>query len=549
MRRERVAAACWLLPAGFIGVCVSSARAQGVDTIPAPGEATVTPLTGVTTDVQVRIATGAGTPAGRALQRVLNEPYIVIDARGRPVALQRGASFPQSVVILAPQATVAARVRGSVVVIGGDLFLHPGGRIDGDAIAIGGGAYRSELATVAGERLSFRDETFDATRATMFSVEGRAHTVIQLTHRSTRVTYARAAITLPLGIGLRFPSYNRVDGAVIPWGPYISLARDRIEIDPTITYRSDLGAWDPAARITTRLGSFELEADARRATFSNDKWIRGDLLNTLTTLVAGRDTRNYFRADRFEARVRTRWSIGALTLEPYSGWRNELGWSTGAELSRDSHPWSLFGRDSIDGIFRPNPPVFRGRIESWLAGGGLRWSSGGVRARLSADVELGWDTPRDPPLPPGGIMTSTWVFTQTTLHGTIDFPTFGSQSFASRAHAVLSSKGDSRRPPPQRYAYLGGGGTLPTMDVLEQGGTQLFFFEGNYIIPVPIVETPFIGSPTVTLRYMTGAAGIDSLPKFTQNVGARVGTRFIGIEYVIDPATKESRFGIALSVF
>ena len=87
------------------------------------------------------------------------------------------------------------------------------------------------------------------------------------------------------------------------------------------------------------------------------------------------------------------------------------------------------------------------------------------------------------------------------------------------------------------------------MDVLEQGGTQLFFFEGNYIIPVPIVQIPIVGSPTVTLRYMTGAAGIDSLPKLTQNVGARIGTRFIGLEYVIDPATKESRFGIGLSIF
>ena len=85
------------------------------------------------------------------------------------------------------------------------------------------------------------------------------------------------------------------------------------------------------------------------------------------------------------------------------------------------------------------------------------------------------------------------------------------------------------------------------MDVLEQGGTELFFFEGNYIIPVRRLQIPFIGHPTVTLRYMTGAAGVDSLPKLTQNVGVRVGTRFIGVQYLIDPATRKSRFGIGLT--
>jgi len=85
------------------------------------------------------------------------------------------------------------------------------------------------------------------------------------------------------------------------------------------------------------------------------------------------------------------------------------------------------------------------------------------------------------------------------------------------------------------------------MDLLEQAGTELFFVEGNYIIPVPIIEIPFIGSPTVTLRYMAGAAGIDSLPRLTQNVGVKVGTRFIGLQYLIDPASRKSHFGIGLT--
>ncbi|MEP6904970.1 MAG: hypothetical protein ABI875_02745, partial [Gemmatimonadales bacterium] len=37
------------------------------------------------------------------------------------------------------------------------------------------------------------------------------------------VTYDDGPISLPLGIGLRIPGYNRVDGLVLPWGPIISL--------------------------------------------------------------------------------------------------------------------------------------------------------------------------------------------------------------------------------------------------------------------------------------------------------------------------------------
>src|SRR6185437_9745483 len=47
------------------------------------------------------------------------------------------------------------------------------------------------------------------------------------------------------------------------------------------------------------------------------------------------------------------------------------------------------------------------------------------------------------------------------------FPTFATQHFAFHAHGVLTA-GDTA--PPQRFAYLGGAGTLPTLDVLSLGG-------------------------------------------------------------------------------
>jgi hypothetical protein len=502
------------------------AFAQDTTTTRAPGDTTVVLSLTESSAGPIVFRSGGTTAAGQAIVRATSGPHVVLDGRGQPVALTRRMRSPGSVVVIAPRVTVGARVQGDVVVIGGDLFMHPGGRIEQDAVAIGGGVYNSTLAQVGGTRRSFRDETFDVSRESGQLV---------LTHRVTRVEGEGGAITWPFRVGLRLPSYNRIDGAVIPWGPIISLAHGAVTVDPNVAYRSDLGAFDPRVRTSVVLGALEAIVDLRRATFSNDKWIRGDFVNSLTTLFAGRDTRNYYRADRADLSVATRWRLGGLTLEPFIGAVNELGWSSGAELSASSHPWSLFGKDSVNGIYRPNPSVDRCRIESGIVGAMADWSPEDVQVRASASYERAWDAP------------TTEKFGQLTLDGDVRFPTFGEQRLELRSHAVLSSEG-SELPPRQRWAYLGGGGTIPTMDLLEQGGTELFFFEGNYLIPIPWIELPIIGAPILTLRYMTGSAGVGDLPKFTQNVGARLGMRFIGIEYVIDPESKEKEFGIGFSL-
>jgi hypothetical protein len=449
------------------------------------------------------------------------------------VNLPRGTRFETSLVILSPRVTIGARVAGDVVVVGGDLFTHPGGRIEGDALAIGGGVYHSTLASIGGSTYSFRDETFVIARE-----PGR----VTLAHQQSQLEFQESLVEFPLRLGIRTPSYSRVDGVVLPWGPVITLGRGAITLDPTITYRSHIGEIDPGLRAAASLGVLQLRADARRGTFSNDRWIRSDASNSIATIWSGRDQRNYYRADRIELQLGPRWEPGNLIIEPYVGALNELGWSTGESLSRDSHPWSLRGRDSTNGIYRLNPPVVRGRIESGLAGVALRWSSGDVRARFSAAFEQAWDSPAGAP-----VAGAAGEFSQLTVHGNIAFPTFARQRLISRVHGVTSSGGD-KLPPPQRYAYLGGSGTLPTMDLLVEGGTELFFFETNYVIPLPLIELPFVGPPTLMLRYMTGAAGVDELPKFTQNIGARLGVRFIAVQFLMDPATKEKHWGVGLTL-
>src|ERR671919_2571785 len=106
---------------------------------------------------------GRGRP-GEILREVMARPYdvILVDS---VVHLPRDSTIPRSVLILGGDATVASVVNGDVIVVDGDLFLHPGADIAGRAVAIGGGVYPSSLARVAVGMESFRDVTYDVNRA------------------------------------------------------------------------------------------------------------------------------------------------------------------------------------------------------------------------------------------------------------------------------------------------------------------------------------------------------------------------------------------------
>ena len=148
--------------------------------------------------------------------------------------LFRDSVFDTTVVVLNSDATVASTVHGDVVVINGDLFLQPGAKIDGRAVSIGGGVYDSQQAKVGGDKLSFRDVHFDTVRTTAG---------VDLVYRvppppeDTIPTFA-----LPGLFAFRMPMYDRVDALSVPWVPRLTLADKKLVIDPTITYRSNIGA-------------------------------------------------------------------------------------------------------------------------------------------------------------------------------------------------------------------------------------------------------------------------------------------------------------------
>src|ERR1019366_782837 len=69
------------------------------------------------------------------------------------------------------------------------------------------------------------------------------------------VAAGQVSVDFPLGVGLRTPGYDRVDGLVVPYGPTVSIGDDRVTLDPRITYRSQLGKVDPSLAIAWQLSS------------------------------------------------------------------------------------------------------------------------------------------------------------------------------------------------------------------------------------------------------------------------------------------------------
>jgi hypothetical protein len=461
-------------------------------------------------------------PVPRHVAAALAAPHRLIPPASMPALLPRDSSYPVTVIVLHRDAIIAGRVHGDVIVLGGDAFMHPGAIVDGSVLAIGGGVYASQLAIVRGATESHRDFTYDVQTTSA----GYA-----LSYHATR-EHSSPTFSLPGIYGLRIPTYDRANGLSVRLGPTLTLDTGYVVIEPTITYRSDLGAFDPAVHNDLQFGRpTRVELFAGRTTLTNDDWIWTDLVNSAAVLTLGLDTRNYYRADRLQGTLHYLLDGSYAEFEPYIGARVERDRSVGPDSFALGGPWSFYGHTSRERILRANPPAARGTLSSALFGAHLDWQAQNVRASIeflneAAVVDVGRRR-----------------FDQSTLDAQIRFPTFGTQEFFLTTH-LLHTFGDSA--PPQRWSYLGGSGTLITLPLLSLGGDELLYVESNYVIPFQNLDMPIVGAPSITLRHMIGSAGIRRLPAFEQNLGVRAALSFLRFDAVVDPARREWDFGFGL---
>ena len=471
-------------------------------------------------DVTVR--EGAGRRSAEIIRETVAQPHVVKSGTAR-LELPRDSTITSTLIVIGRPTYLASKVQGNVVVIGSDLFLRPGVEISGHAVAIGGTVATTTLGHVGGKIESFRDETYNVTTQQGGYV---------LDYRSMRVAES-IPVVQPAGIeGLLVPSYDRVDGLSLPVGARVTLGDRAVEIDPSVTYRSRLGALDPAVDVRINPdGPVRFDGRAGYFTRSNERWNYSDLVNSATTFFAGIDTRNYFRSKGGEGRIFGLVTRPGLSLEPFVGARYEKI----SPITAAGNVFSVKARKSTERMLRDNPLVESGSIGSGLLGAEMYDTTGLVTSRLLAELEQSFTT-----------VTGTTNFTQLTLDGRLGFPTFGTQSLHFRAHGVATAGDSVAR---ARYTYLGGSGTLPVLEQLELSGTELLFLESRYMIPLDRVILPLIGSPVVTLRHIMGAAGVKQLPSLEQEIGVGLGLSTLRLDFTTNVTkSRGHKVGVGISL-
>ncbi|MEX2180100.1 MAG: hypothetical protein WD801_15395 [Gemmatimonadaceae bacterium] len=478
---------------------------------------------GAAAQARVTVIDAGPGSSGRILRTATALPHRLVEPDTGWFILGRDSTQRTTLIVLGRSAAIASRVDGDVIVVGGDLYVRPGAHITGRGVAIGGGTYPSTLAVVEQGTLSFRDNTFS------IAPGPGGYT---LAYQSLR-EHASPPLLFPGAYGLRMPRYDRVNGVSIPFGPSLTVASGRGELDALVTYRSDLGQFDPSVEGGVQFSRrLRAQAAVGRGTLSNDAWIWSNLVNSFSALVFGKDTRNYYRADRAELTVHRLWETVSAQIEPFIGAMAERAWSIGPSVGSQHGPWSLFGRADSLGMRRPNPPIQPGDIASALAGGTVLWEAQDVRVRLRSRGEIALAAPADQ------------RFQQATTDLDVSFPTVREQEYALEVHWVTTF-GDT--PPPQRFSWLGGSGTLPFLDLLEQGGDEALLIEQRYSVPVPRIRVGFLGEPTLQFRHRLGSAGIGRLPTLEQVIGVGVMLALVRGEIQLDPARGETRFSVGFS--
>ncbi|HKP76368.1 MAG TPA: hypothetical protein VJT67_12645 [Longimicrobiaceae bacterium] len=465
---------------------------------------------------EIRISGDDRSPAAALARDILARgSYLRFD---RDTILPASFHAPGDVVIYDADVRLEGSIDGRVAVIGGAFFIRPRAVVKGDIALVGGDVYPSALATLSGRILETRPGAQVALAGDSAVGDTSAYAVrIIAPPRPSAFAFSPRPL----------PTYDRVNGLTLTVGGRILPTRNDSgpRVDLWAAYRFE----NPdkpggGARATIPLGveNLQLVGEASRATRTNDAWKRGDLSNSISVLVTGRDYRDYWDAD--QARVMLTRPVGKPLIagESWLSPRAGVLWSRDRSL-RAKQVFSIWQSRDKD---RVNPPVLDGTIVSAFAGTGLR--AVGRVSSFTGDVQV------ERALPGPSDASFTQVLGEATY-----------TTMAFRTHTLrlylrgLTTLGEDA--PPQRFEILGGPTTLPTLGVAHYRGDHLAFVDGRYGIPLP-VQLPFIGMPSFQLLYATGAAWTgDTSPRWTQNVGAGLLFSLVSVSVYVDPVDPKPR--------
>jgi hypothetical protein len=455
----------------------------------------------------VRVEGDVNHPANRVLTEILErDRYLVIE---RDTVLPKDFDTPGDLLVVRAEVRLEGRVAGSVAVVRGALFTRPGARIEGEVASVGGELYLSRLAEHGPvHELPLGVET-------TLTYEAGAHTLRVVPPPLP----ARVGTT---GIfGFAVPTYDRVNALTLRWGAQLLLRRDSVPpaVRGSISYATARRAVGGSATLDVPVAGGWLTAEAARETFTNEAWIRGPLMNTLSSLALRSDARDYHESDVAFVRFERRQRQPLIQGESFFGPRLTIRGSRDRSLN-EANVWSLLRRDEP---WRENPPIREGELVSVIPGALLGWR--GALSRFDGDIAVEWA--------PG---IGDFEFAHLVSEGRWRMPGLWNHTIhlRGRTHQTLGNE----PAPPQRWTILGGGGTIPTLDTAAMRGDRLVFLETKYDVPLSVVRLPVLGSPDLRLVHATGAAWLtgEERPPLEQSLGA--GLRFFLLEAAIhvDPA-------------
>lgn len=444
---------------------------------------------------------GPGDPElDRRLRTLLDLDYRLL---ATDTLIPAGDTLHGPVVVAGSRLLLEGVVAGDLVGLDADLFLRPSALVTGDLVNVAGGIYRSALARVEGAELDRPLAPYLLLSVPGgFILEGRAEV------RSW----------VPEGFkGIVPPVYDRVNGVSLRTGAAYHFSPRgtwQPRVAAHVVYRSARGALDGGGEVALSRWPVELALGAARTTDTNENWIRGPLLNSLSYFFLGSDYRDYYAADRVYGRL-------AAELETES-WRIRpsllVQWEDARSL-RARSPWTVFDPDSL----RPNFPVDDGELVSATGTITFSWRSADAELLTELLAEVGRD---DDEADFGrAAITGSWLMNALFGH-----------RLEVEWHALAPLPGTDSVPA-RRWSFVGGSGTLKTFERARFRGDRLVFVETDYIIPLPERWAVFaFGAPEIELRHAAGMAWRHGESRdLEQNVGARVRLGFFFVGAVTDP--------------
>jgi hypothetical protein len=454
------------------------------------------------------------TRAARVLARTLAAgSYLLMD---RDTVLPADFHLAQDLVIWDADVRLEGTVEGSISVIRGTLALRPGSRVTGPIASLEGIVLVSGLAE-AGEVVELPASRWVRAR--------REDGVL-------RVGISGPPAVPRLGLsglaGVRRVSYDRVDGLSVSAGPEWRITGR--EFGPLasgwVTLRSARGRVGGGVSLRLPLGEpTELVLSAERETRSNEGWIRGDLANSVEALLAGRDVRDHYESERVLVRLAR--GAAPLTVERTLRFSPYLEVGRSWDRSLDAlGPWSLRGREQMN---RPNLAVREAELTTGEIGTRLDWLGRSTRFSGLASAEHGR-------IDGGDTRFLRWL-----ADGRWEMDALWGHTLTVDGHA-FAPIGDNPAPP-QRWSFVGGQGTIPTLPVAALRGDRLAMVRTGYRVPVTPIELPFLGSPALELLHSTGTSWRTGtpMPDWEQNLGVGIALTAVRARAWIDPSISRPR--------